>query len=115
MAENVAASIRSDGGQSIAAVADVSSLREVDAMFEKVKEEFGPVTGLVNNAATEGSQGRIEDMNPEATRRSVRHGVGNQQQQYPYGQSGFRLPGTQERVELGWVSLWSIFPPLAAT
>ncbi len=69
MAENVAASIRSDGGQSIAAVADVSSPREVDAMFEKVKEEFGPVTGLVNNAATEGSQGRIEDMNPEATRR----------------------------------------------
>ena len=26
-------------------------------------------TGLVNNAATEGSQGRIEDMDPEATRR----------------------------------------------
>jgi len=68
-AENVAAGIRSDGGQSIAAVADISSPREVEAMFEKVREEFGPVAGLVSNGATEGSQGRIEDMNPEATRR----------------------------------------------
>ncbi len=69
MAESVAASIRSVGGQAMAAVADISSPGQVDAMFEKVKEAFGPVSGLVNNAATEGSQGRIEDMDPEATRR----------------------------------------------
>lgn len=69
MTENVAASIRSDGGQSIAVIADISSPSEVDEMFGKVRAEFGPVTGLVNNAATEGSPGRIEDMDPDATRR----------------------------------------------
>jgi NAD(P)-dependent dehydrogenase (short-subunit alcohol dehydrogenase family) len=68
-AEAVAAGITSDGGRAIAAAADISSPREVEAMFEKVRAEFGPVTGLVNNAASEGSQGRIEDMDAEATRR----------------------------------------------
>ena len=51
-AEKVAAGIRSDGGQAIAAVADVTSPPEVEAMFEKIREELGPVTGLVNNAAS---------------------------------------------------------------
>lgn len=52
-AEKVAASIRGDGGQAITAMADVSSPQEVEAMFEKVRAELGPVTGLVNNAACE--------------------------------------------------------------
>ena len=38
-------------------------------MFKRVKAEFGRVTGLVNNAATEGSQGRIGDMDAEAPRK----------------------------------------------
>lgn len=69
MAENVAAGIKDAGGKAIAVAADISSPSEVDVMFEKVKASLGPVTGLVNNAATEGSQGRIEDMDAEATRK----------------------------------------------
>ncbi len=69
MGENVAAEINANGGQAIAAVADISSPSQVDAMFGKVRKEFGPATALVNNAATEGSQGRIEDMDPDATKR----------------------------------------------
>ncbi len=38
-------------------------------MFERAKADLGPVTGLVNNAATEGSQGRVEDLDASATRR----------------------------------------------
>lgn len=68
-AEAVAAEIRKDGGIAIAVVADVSNPTEINAMFETVRSELGPVTGLVNNAATEGSQGRIEDMDAEATRK----------------------------------------------
>ena len=68
-AEKVAASIRNDGGQAIAAIADVSSPQEVEAMFEKVRSKLGPVTCLVNNAAGEGSQGRVEAQDADATRR----------------------------------------------
>lgn len=68
-AEQVAADIREAGGKAMAITADISEPSEVDVMFENVRTELGPVTGLVNNAATEGSQGRIEDMDAEATRR----------------------------------------------
>ena len=54
-AEQVAADIREAGGKAMAITADVSEPSEVDVMFEKVRTELGPVTGLVNNAATEGS------------------------------------------------------------
>jgi NAD(P)-dependent dehydrogenase (short-subunit alcohol dehydrogenase family) len=70
-AEEVAASIRNDGGRAISAIADVSSVQEVEAMFEKVKQELGPVTGLVNNAGIEGSQGRVETLDAEATIKTI--------------------------------------------
>lgn len=68
-AEAVASEIKSEGGRAIVAAADVTSPPEVAEMFEKVKAELGPVTGLVNNAAGEGSQGRVEDLDTDATRR----------------------------------------------
>ena len=68
-AEAVASGIRDEGGNAIAVVANISCPAETDAMFERVRKELGPVTGLVNNAATEGSQGRIEYMDAEATRK----------------------------------------------
>ena len=68
-AEEVAVGIRNSGGQAISAIADVFSGHEVEAMFDKVKSELGPVTGLVNNAGTEGSQGRVEALDAEATKR----------------------------------------------
>ena len=68
-AEVVASEIKSGGGQAIVAAADITSPPEVEKMFEKVRVELGPVTGLVNNAAGEGSQGRVEAMDADATRR----------------------------------------------
>lgn len=68
-AQGVSNEIGAAGGRAIAVAADVSNPMEVEAMFARVKAEMGPVTGLVNNAATEGSQGRVEDMDAEATRK----------------------------------------------
>ena len=68
-AEKVAVGIGAEGGRAIAVAADISIPAEVDSMFQRAKAELGPVTGLVNNAATEGSQGRIEDMDAAATKK----------------------------------------------
>jgi NAD(P)-dependent dehydrogenase (short-subunit alcohol dehydrogenase family) len=52
-AELVARGIRALGGRAMTAQADVSKRDEVEAMFEKVWSEFGPVDILVNNAGIE--------------------------------------------------------------
>ena len=52
-AEDVARSIRAKGRRSMTVQADVASRQEVEAMFEKVWSEFGPVDILVNNAGIE--------------------------------------------------------------
>ncbi len=49
-AEKIAADIVSGGGKAIAVQADVSKEADVEAMFQKVIEEFGTVDILVNNA-----------------------------------------------------------------
>ncbi|WP_276271830.1 beta-ketoacyl-ACP reductase [Haloarcula litorea] len=49
-AAEVVESIRSDGGDAIAAQADVAKHEEVEAMREEVADEFGAVDVLVNNA-----------------------------------------------------------------
>jgi glucose 1-dehydrogenase/3-oxoacyl-[acyl-carrier protein] reductase len=52
-AESVVSWIRSKGRRSIAVKADVSDRAAVEAMFEKVWEELGPIDILVNNAGVE--------------------------------------------------------------
>ena len=49
-AEEIAARIAAQGRRAIAVGADVTRESEVVAMFRRVDEELGPVTGLVNNA-----------------------------------------------------------------
>ncbi len=49
-ATEVVERIREDGGTAIAAQADVSKAEEVEAMHERVADEFGGVDVLVNNA-----------------------------------------------------------------
>ena len=49
-AKEVVERIREDGGTAIAAQADVSKAEEVEAMHERVADEFGGVDVLVNNA-----------------------------------------------------------------
>jgi NAD(P)-dependent dehydrogenase (short-subunit alcohol dehydrogenase family) len=48
----VASSIRQDGGIALAVAAHAGKPDEVAALFEKAAAEFGPIHGLVNNAAT---------------------------------------------------------------
>ncbi len=49
-AKELAASIRDAGGLALAVGADVGDAEQVDAMFNSVHEELGPVVVLVNNA-----------------------------------------------------------------
>jgi NAD(P)-dependent dehydrogenase (short-subunit alcohol dehydrogenase family) len=52
-AEHVVSLIRSKGRRSMTVKANVSNRAEVEAMFEKVWKELGPVDILVNNAGVE--------------------------------------------------------------
>lgn len=68
-AARVVATIQGAGGTAVAVGADVSDPDQVAAMFREVDGELGPVTGLVNNAGTMGSQGRVEDLDVARSRR----------------------------------------------
>lgn len=50
MAERIVALIDHAGGQAIALPGDVNEQDDVDAMFAKLEEKYGPVLVLVNNA-----------------------------------------------------------------
>jgi glucose 1-dehydrogenase/3-oxoacyl-[acyl-carrier protein] reductase len=52
-AEEVAAWIRGQGRRAIAVQADVANRAEVEAMFDQVSKELGPIDILVNNAGIE--------------------------------------------------------------
>ena len=51
--EDVAASVREKGRRSMIVQADVASRAEVEAMFDQVWDEMGPIDILVNNAGIE--------------------------------------------------------------
>jgi NAD(P)-dependent dehydrogenase (short-subunit alcohol dehydrogenase family) len=51
-AEAVVAEIKGAGGKAIAIQADMGSEADIVRMFKETDTAFGPVTGLVNNAAT---------------------------------------------------------------
>jgi len=52
-AEEVAAWVRAKGRRAIAVKADVANRAEVEAMFDRVWKELGPIDVLVNNAGIE--------------------------------------------------------------
>ena len=54
LARQLAGQIGAEGGRAIAVQADVSDRAAVDAMVEQVRQTFGPVTLLVNNAGVAG-------------------------------------------------------------
>jgi NAD(P)-dependent dehydrogenase (short-subunit alcohol dehydrogenase family) len=49
-AESVAAKIRGDGGEAVAAPADISDWGEAEGLIDRCVREFGAIDGLVNNA-----------------------------------------------------------------
>ncbi|QSG01899.1 beta-ketoacyl-ACP reductase [Natranaeroarchaeum sulfidigenes] len=63
-AEDVVEEIRTGAGSAMAAQADVTGRREVEAMREEIHDEFGPVDVLVNNAGIT-QDTRFEEMTRE--------------------------------------------------
>ena len=61
-AEAMAASIRAAGGQALVIQADTTQEADVVRLFDTAEREFGPVTGLVNNAGINGGPVRVADM-----------------------------------------------------
>lgn len=61
----VARTIRSQGGQAIAVVGDVSDLDSVEEVVESGVDQFGRVDILVNNAAVVWPVDEIKDVDPE--------------------------------------------------
>jgi 2-hydroxycyclohexanecarboxyl-CoA dehydrogenase len=53
-AQAAAEKIRADGGSAMAAAVDVGDRAQIDRAVQQVREEFGPVTVLVNSAGMEG-------------------------------------------------------------
>ncbi|MBW2393032.1 MAG: SDR family oxidoreductase [Deltaproteobacteria bacterium] len=68
-ARNVVGEIETAGGRAIALRGDVSKEADVVGMFERVAEELGPPTALVNNAGVVMAQARLEAMSAERLER----------------------------------------------
>ena len=68
-AGEVVADIVARDGQAIAFAADVRIEAAVAAMFDEAERIFGPVTGLVNNAAILEPQSGYEDIDADRLRR----------------------------------------------
>ncbi len=62
-ANSIVDSIEQLGGKAIAVVGDIASEPDVIHLFNKVDEELGSVTALVNNAGILAPQMRLENMN----------------------------------------------------
>ncbi len=61
-AEGVVRAIRGENGRAIAVQADISSELDVVRLFETADRELGPLSALVNNAATIEQQMRLDAM-----------------------------------------------------
>ena len=68
-AKAVVTEIEAAGGRAIAYRADTADEAQVMAMFEAVDKEFGPVTGLVNNASINGNRKRVEALGTDEIRK----------------------------------------------
>ncbi|MSP90166.1 MAG: SDR family oxidoreductase [Alphaproteobacteria bacterium] len=68
-AESVVDDIKRAGGRAAAYRADTSDEAAVRAMFDAAEREFGPVAGLVNNAAINGGTGKFADLDAVAIKR----------------------------------------------
>lgn len=64
-ADSIVASLKNSGATAIAVKADVSREAEVERLFNRVDNELGTVTALVNNAGILKQQTRVEDMDED--------------------------------------------------
>jgi NAD(P)-dependent dehydrogenase (short-subunit alcohol dehydrogenase family) len=70
VAEETAESIRAEGGQAVACVADITLWDEAGRLIQACVDSFGRIDGLVNNAALF-HLNKIWDFDPAAARRLV--------------------------------------------
>lgn len=61
-AEEITRSIIQEGGNAIAIQADMSSEQDIITLFNKVEQELGPISALINNAGTNGGTSRVEEI-----------------------------------------------------
>jgi NAD(P)-dependent dehydrogenase (short-subunit alcohol dehydrogenase family) len=74
-AESVVSAITGAGGKAVAVQADVASEDDVAAMFDRARQQMGPVTVLVNNAGGVGEQARIDEQHSDALARLMQVNV----------------------------------------
>jgi len=70
-AQGVANEIRTLGRRALAVKMDISNYDEVEAGFQQIKKELGPVDILVNNAAMMTNRATILDMKKEAWEKEI--------------------------------------------
>jgi NAD(P)-dependent dehydrogenase (short-subunit alcohol dehydrogenase family) len=74
-AESVVSAIRARGGRAAAVRADVASEQDITALFDRAREQMGPVTALVNNAGSVGEQAHIDEQHEDALNRLMQVNV----------------------------------------
>jgi NAD(P)-dependent dehydrogenase (short-subunit alcohol dehydrogenase family) len=74
-AKSAVSAIKGRGGRAAAVRADVASEADVEAMFARAQEQFGPVAALINNAGTAGEQARIDERQEDELNRLMRVNV----------------------------------------
>jgi NAD(P)-dependent dehydrogenase (short-subunit alcohol dehydrogenase family) len=70
-AESVVSTIRARGGRAVAVRADVATPGDIADMFERAKQELGPLAALVNNAGILGTKARIDEQDADALTRLI--------------------------------------------
>ncbi|MFW5967814.1 MAG: SDR family NAD(P)-dependent oxidoreductase, partial [Persicimonas sp.] len=69
--EETLATIREEGGEGIYVHADVSSVDEVDALFDQIEETYERLDHACNNAGIEGEQAKTGECSLENWRRTI--------------------------------------------
>jgi NAD(P)-dependent dehydrogenase (short-subunit alcohol dehydrogenase family) len=70
-AEAVVAEIKAAGGRAATIQADTAIPEDVHRLFDTAEKQFGPVTGLVNNAGMNGGPSALADTSIEELRRMI--------------------------------------------
>lgn len=74
-AESVVSTIRARGGRAMALRADVAAPGDVADMFERARQEMGPLAALVNNAGVASKQARIDQQEADELTRLMQVNV----------------------------------------
>lgn len=67
----IVSEIENDGGQAMAAKADVTISDEVDAAFNQIAKRYGRIDGVVANAGINGTWAPIDQLSPEQWRKTI--------------------------------------------